>query len=425
MVPEGWAGTSLGEIALISGGTTPSKKLDAYWDGPFSWATPTDVTGLPDGQLFIDKTSARITSEGLKAAGLSPLEPGSVLMTSRATIGEAVINRVPMTTNQGFCNFTPSRLLDSEFLAYWLRQNKSKLVSLAGGSTFLEVSKASVRKLQIALPPLPEQKKIAEILGSVDEAIQATQAVIDQTRKVKQGLLQQLLTRGIGHTRFKQTEIGEIPEDWQLTCAEKLCRQISKGTTPRRQDLVSKDPPNIPFIRVQNLTFEGRLAFASAPMSVPEQIHRGFLNRSRLFPGDVLTNIVGPPLGKVSVVPDDYPEWNVNQAIAFFRPGEHCETQLLCYWLQCPVAKSWLKVRSKKTSGQENLTLALCRALPIPLIPRIEQRRILECLGVSDSMIQEADEHCDSLQALKRGLMQDLLTGRVRVPLATKGLERN
>jgi len=84
------------------------------------------------------------------------------------------------------------------------------------------LNRKDIGQFQFTLPPLPEQKKIASILSSVDDAIQATQAVIDQTRKVKQGLQQQLLTRGIGHTRFKQTEIGEIPDEWDLTSLANL-----------------------------------------------------------------------------------------------------------------------------------------------------------------------------------------------------------
>ena len=88
---------------------------------------------------------------------------------------------------------------------------------LVAGSTVKGVSVAEIKKLSMTRPPLPEQKKIAAILSSVDQAINATQAVIDQTRKVKEGLLQDLLTRGIGHTRFKQTEVGEIPEGWEIS----------------------------------------------------------------------------------------------------------------------------------------------------------------------------------------------------------------
>ena len=90
----------------------------------------------------------------------------------------------------------------------------------------------SFSQIEIILPPIQEQKKIVAILCSVDDAIQATQAVIDQTRRVKQGLLQQLLTRGIGHTRFKQTEIGEIPQSWELTTLGKITNKNSLQTGP-------------------------------------------------------------------------------------------------------------------------------------------------------------------------------------------------
>ena len=96
-----------------------------------------------------------------------------------------------------------------------MHERRSRLLTLGQGSTFDAINGADLRNLPVPLPPLAEQRKIAVILTSVDEAIQATEAVIAQTRRVKEGLLQELLTKGIGHTRFKQTEIGEIPEGWE------------------------------------------------------------------------------------------------------------------------------------------------------------------------------------------------------------------
>ena len=180
------------------------------------------------------------------------LNPGSVLMTSRATIGEVVINMVPMATNQGFCNFIPNSSIHAEYLSTWLKFSKNRLEMVAAGSTFLEISKKTLKNIEIDLPPLPEQKKIAAVLSSVDDAIQATQAVIDQTRRVKQGLLQQLLTCGIGHTRFKQTEIGEIPEGWEF----KKLTDLVNPNRPITYGIVQTGPPvvdGIPCVRVVDL----------------------------------------------------------------------------------------------------------------------------------------------------------------------------
>ena len=123
-----------------------------------------------------------------------------------------------MATNQGFQNLVPNQNTCIDFLYYLIHHNKRRLERLAAGSTFLEISKRAVCGFRVALPPLPEQRMIAAILSSVDETIEKTQAVIDQVQVVKRGLMQQLLTRGLPgrHTRFKQTEIGEIPQAWHV-----------------------------------------------------------------------------------------------------------------------------------------------------------------------------------------------------------------
>ncbi len=248
----------------------------------------------------------------------------------------------------------------------------------------------------------------------MDEAIAKTQAVIDQTRKVKQGLLQQLLTRGIGHTKFKHSAIGKIPEVWDVATAGQVCNLITKGTTPRNNQL-SKEFGDIPYLRVQNLTFDGRLNFSVSPAFISSKIHLSELKRSRTFPGDVLMNIVGPPLGKISVVPSDYPEWNINQAIAIFRPSSCYDTKFLAYWLQTPQVLDWFFCRSKKTTSQQNLTLQLCSELPVPLPSLSEQIQIVRHLKSLDFQIDAENKALLALNSTKRGLMQDLLTGRVRV----------
>ena len=214
-VPEGWVSTTLGELTQISGGTTPSKEVASFWEGGrHFWATPTDITALAPGQMRLSRTKTMVTESALEKTSLKMLPVGSVLMTSRATIGYPAINTVPMSTNQGFANFHPSEKHDAVFLANWIVFSRATLERSAGGSTFPEISKAVLKSLPIALPPLPEQRRIAEILSSVDEAIAATRAVIEQTRKVKQGVLERLLTKGIGHTRFKTGALMVLRPSW-------------------------------------------------------------------------------------------------------------------------------------------------------------------------------------------------------------------
>ena len=185
------------------------------------------------------------------------------------------------------------------------------------------------------------------------------------------------------------TNLPELPEGWVWASAEQICDFITKGTTPPK-GLNSSDKKAIPFLRVTNLTANGDLDFTDK-VFVTEDVHRGFLARSAVYPGDVLMNIVGPPLGQVSVVPADFAEWNINQAIAIFRAVEGILPRFVCLCLLSPSVQHWLKARAKTTAGQSNLTLEICRSLPIPLPPSVEQQALVEAMETTRNGIFEQE----------------------------------
>lgn len=213
---------------------------------------------------------------------------------------------------------------------------------------------------------------------------------------------------------YKKTKVGWIPDEWALVRAREVCTVITKGTTPRSRNHGKVAQP-VPYLRVQNLSFDGTLLFEKDRLFVDKACHDSELSRSRLFPGDILINIVGPPLGKVSRVPALYPEWNMNQAVAVFRLGEGCEEVFLCHYLQTKRARSWLDSQSKKTSGQKNLTLEACKALPIPLPPLPEQEAIAGVLECWDKAIRYYEKKIEKKRNIKNGLMQKLLSGEQRL----------
>jgi type I restriction enzyme S subunit len=144
-------------------------------------------------------------------------------------------------------------------------------------------------------------------------------------------------------------------------------------------------------IKVYNLTFDGGLDFDVNPTFVSRETHSRELARSLVLPGDVLMNIVGPPLGKVSIIPGTYPEWNINQAIARFRVIPGFDNRFLSYCLRSELVLGWAKRRAKATAGQFNLTLQICRELPLPVPPTAEQQRIVAEVERRLSVVEELD----------------------------------
>ena len=163
-----WPIVPLEECTRIVGGATPSTSVPEFWDGDILWATPKDLSDLEGTHL--DVTARKITDRGLASCAAEVLPAGSVLFSSRAPIGQVAINRVPVATNQGFKSFIPDgRRLEAGYLFWWLKTNRTRLENLGNGATFKELSKAAVARIEIPLPSLPEQRRIAAILDQADE----------------------------------------------------------------------------------------------------------------------------------------------------------------------------------------------------------------------------------------------------------------
>lgn len=192
-VPEDWEVVELEKVAEIKSGGTPSTNRSEFWNGHILWCTPTDITSLSG--KYLSDTNRKITEMGLNNSAAELLPTGSVLMTSRATIGECAIAKRPMTTNQGFKNFICNRTVNNEFLYYLLSSQKDKFIELCNGSTFLEISTTQVRKFKITIPKsTTEQTSIAQLLSDMDAEIEALECRLKKTQALKQGMMQALLT---------------------------------------------------------------------------------------------------------------------------------------------------------------------------------------------------------------------------------------
>ena len=163
-----WPLKPLEEIAELYGGSTPSRENPAFWEGEIPWVTPTDLPMPDEGVSVISKTKERITQFGLDNSSATMVPKGTVLFSSRATIGKVAVADMPLCTNQGFANFVPRSKVTSRFLAYSLWVRREDIARLSGSTTFKEVSRSALRKYQLPVPPLPEQKRIVKLLDEAD-----------------------------------------------------------------------------------------------------------------------------------------------------------------------------------------------------------------------------------------------------------------
>jgi type I restriction enzyme, S subunit len=189
---DDWIETSLGEIAEVVGGGTPSTTIGEYWDGDIVWLTPTEITSQ-DGKVVSDSIR-KITDLGFKNSGAQMLPKDSVILTSRASVGFVALAGKELCTNQGFQSLIPKPSVLSKFLMFWIQQNRPEFESRSAGSTFKEISKSNVKSIKLQLPPLPEQRRIVEIVNTIDEVISQTELTTSKAKNLRSGLLTDLLS---------------------------------------------------------------------------------------------------------------------------------------------------------------------------------------------------------------------------------------
>ena len=170
--PKAWRRGTLepapasGLIVRVESGSTPSTSHEEYWDGDIPWLTPKDITGR-DQRVYVSRTERTITPRGLSSAGAKLLGVGTVMLTKRAPVGLVAVNAVPMTTNQGFLNFTCGANLRPLYLAYWLQANRPYLELCANGSTYPELYKSDLFEFELAVPSVAEQDRIIGFLNAL------------------------------------------------------------------------------------------------------------------------------------------------------------------------------------------------------------------------------------------------------------------
>lgn len=212
---RGWSEASITDIADVRGGGTPSSGEPAFWDGEVAWCTPTDLTGL--STRFLGSTAKSITREGLRASAASVLPEGSVILCSRASVGECALSTIPMATNQGFQSLVPHHRGDAPFLYHLMRQAKPQLLRISAGSTFLEFGRNEMRRMKLALPTREERAGIGSFLDALTDEIDLLAARTDLLRTQKRGLMQRLLT---GALRVPESFDALMPAPPPLEAAE-------------------------------------------------------------------------------------------------------------------------------------------------------------------------------------------------------------
>jgi type I restriction enzyme, S subunit len=458
-VPVGWAKVKIAEVTL------PVEKVEPSPDEEFTYLDISSIDNvlnrITEPKIYYGKDAPSRARQRVKAGDVL-FSTVRTYLKNIASVPAAYDNQIAST---GFSVLRGALGINSQYLFYYTLTEPflSALAELQRGTSYPAVRDGDVREQLIPIAPSAEQRRIVEAIEThftrLDAAVAALKRVQANLRRYRASVLKAacegrlvpteaelaraegreyepasvLLERILAERRAKwerenlgrkyfepvspdATALPKLPEGWCWVSAQQVCEFITKGTTPAAEKL-SAGTGQIPFIKVYNLTFDGALDFQFNPTFVSNVTHKQELARSIVMPGDVLMNIVGPPLGKVSIVPDTFAEWNINQAIARFRVLPGCDNTYLGYCLLSEAVLDWAIRRAKATAGQFNLTLEICRELPIPFPPAAEQARIIDEVERRLSTVKELQKtvevNTQRAERLRQSILQRAFAGQL------------
>ncbi len=188
---DNWSSKRLSDIAEVVGGGTPDTTDSTLWNGGIQWFTPTEV----GHSKYVSMSARTISQLGLQKSSAKILPAGSILLSSRATVGECSITQKDCTTNQGFQNLIPKKGINNEFLYYLAQTQKRHFIKYASGSTFLEISNSEIKKTKCAVPSIEEQTEIATFLSAIDRKIEVQNKIISKYETLIKGLYTQIQSK--------------------------------------------------------------------------------------------------------------------------------------------------------------------------------------------------------------------------------------
>lgn len=409
-LPEEWRIARLGDLAIRTfGGGTPSTKKPEFWDGSIPWTT-TKVIGAED--TYLGRFQRGITQEGLKGSSAQIAPKNSVLIGTRVGVGKAVVTPFDVAVNQDITVFVPNPDVIPEFLTLllkvpslqrWFSENKR-------GTTIKGVPRNDVLGLRLPLPTLPEQQAIAHVLRIVQKAIEGTGQVIEATRELKRSLMNHLFTYGpvpvdeAERVPLKETEIGPMPEHWELVTLGETAR-IERGKFAHRP---RNDPlfygGEIPFIQTGDVAkAQGRIATYAQTLN-----ERG-LSVSRIFPKGTIVLTIAANIGHTGILTFDsaFPD-----SLVGITPQASMNVAFLEYYLRTQREEM---DRLAPRGTQKNINIQFLKPWPIVKPPATEQAEIVRILATVDTKIAAEQTRKRTLAILFRTLLHNLMTGKVRV----------
>ena len=406
-IPREWEIARLAEFVDIN-----KKSIDPSKESPNNKFLYIDIDSVENGTGVI-RNAKEVMGKDAPSRARRLIRQNDVLMSTVrpylkafTIVSKEFHNQICST---GFAVLTcrgkvfPSYLFYSLFTKSVIDQCKKMMV----GGQYPALNSSQVSNIKLSLPPLPEQKKIAEILSTVDQAIEKVDEAIEKTQKLKKGLMQELLTRGIGHKEFKETEIGRIPREWEVKSIMEI-GTLQYGITKTG----IKVNTGVKFLRITDITDEG-IKWHSVPYC---ELAKSELQKYELKDGDILFARIGATTGKTCFI-EKSPKSVFGSYLLRMQSLKDIDTKFLYFFTQSLFY--WNQVNAVK-GGQlkGGLNTKLLGNIKLSIPPLSEQQKIAEILSTADERLELLRKRKERLERVKKGLMNDLLTGKKRVKLS-------
>ena len=395
-IPEDWDVLKIGNVVQKASQRDPRKKPSSQFKYVDISSISNDLYKITDFQILTGKNAP---SRAKKVIKLNDIIYATVrpYLKRIAIVPQELDNEICST---GFCVIRcDSKPADYRYIFYillteWLTQ---RLTDLQKGSSYPAITDKDIYSQFIPLPHISEQRKIVEVLSTVDADIEKTDAIIKETQQLKKGLMEKLFTEGIGHTRFKKTKIGRIPEEWEV---EKLEKVVEFRNGSAHEKIITDDGKYV-VINSKFISSDGKiLKYANE-------------NLSPLHKGDIVMVMSDLPKGKALAkcfFIDRNETYTLNQRICSFNAIK-VFNKFLYYFLN----RNKYFLSFDNGLEQTNLRKDEVLGCPVALPPSQEQQKIATILSEIDNKIKNEQNYKSELEQLKKGLLQVLLTGKVRV----------
>jgi len=391
-----WREVALDQVCRIAIGGTPSRAVPRYWSDAVEGYPWTSIADLKSSRIL--ETKEYISKDGVENSNVKLVPRGTVVMSFKLTIGRTAIADRDLYTNEAIAAFTPKEGLDRGFLFYWLPYlaESAETDQAIKGVT---LNKEKLLAMSGLLPPLDEQRRIAEVLQSVDEAIRSQSAVCDQLDVTFSSLTEACFT------------VGDNAEGrWPILPLDELCESIQVGIVVRPASYYVESG-GIPALRSLNVG-ENRLDLGNLVYISIEGHHQN--NKSSLRAGDVVTRRTGEP-GKTAVIPAEFPNGLNCIDIIFSRPKAKVRSEFLAFFMNSDAAKRQV-LGLQGGLAQQHLNIGEMKTIKVPVPEIAIQDQEIATLKTTLERLETEKALLRRLSSLKTALAADLLSGRVRVP---------